>query len=129
MELSHLMPQALAALQTVLSYFQTGFYHVNGVQGLLIAAVLAYTMSSWRRLPMTVLMAVAAHVALSVMIPVLANGAAFRLPPLVELGYIKYLASLLAGYVVVISLFFLVKTAVLGGGGSHGHSAGHDHGH
>jgi hypothetical protein len=129
MELSHLMPQALAVLQTVASYFQTGFYHVNGVQGLLIAAVLAYTMPNWGRLPMTALMAVAAHVALSIMIPVLATGAAFRLPPLVELQYIKYLASLLAGYVVVISLFFLVKSAVLGGGGSHGHSAGHDHGH
>jgi len=128
MELSHLMPQVLAVLQTVVSYFQTGFYHVNGVQGLLIAAVLAYTMSSWRRLPMTVVMAVAAHVALGVMLPVLANGAAFRLPPLVELDYIKYLASLLAGYLVVVSLFFLVKSAVLGGGG-HGHSAGHDHGH
>jgi hypothetical protein len=129
MELSHLMPLAQDALQTLLTYFQTGFHHVNGVQGLLVAAVLAYTMSSWRRLPSTVLMAVAAHVALGVMIPVLANGAAFRLPPLVELDYLKYLASLLAGYLVVVSLFFLVKSAVLGGGASHGHNAGHDHGH
>ena len=118
------MEQAKQILFTIISYFQEGFYHVNGVQGLLIAAVLAYMMPSWRRLPMTALLAVAAHVALSVMIPVLARGAAFKLPPLVELDYLKFLAALFAGYLVVVSIFFLVKTAVLGGG-SQSHSAGH----
>ena len=48
-----------------------------------------------------------------------------RLPPLVELQYWKYMAALFAGYLVVISIFFIVKTVVLGGRGS----ASHDHGH
>ena len=120
------MEQAKEVLQIVLSYFQTGFYHVNGVQGLLIAAVLAYMMPAWRRLPVTALIAVIANVALTVMIPVLANGAAFKLPPVVEVDYWKYLASLFAGYLIVISIFFLVKSLVLGGaGGGHAHDSGH----
>lgn len=125
MELSQLMAYAQDALQTVLTYFQTGFYHVNGAQGLLIAVVFAYLMPNWQRLPVTAAVAVLAHVALNVMLPVLANGGAFRLPPLVEVQYWKYMAALFAGYLVVISIFFIVKSVVVGGRGS----ASHDHGH
>jgi hypothetical protein len=115
------MQEAKDVLQIILSYFQTGFYHVNGVQGLLIAAVLAYMMPSWRRLPVTAVVAVIANVALTVMIPVLSNGAAFKLPPVVEIEYWKYLASLFAGYLIVVSIFFLVKSLMLGGSGGHAH--------
>ena len=123
--MEHSMELAQSILHIVLGYFQAGFYHVNGVQGLLIAGVLAYSMPTWQRLPSTAVVAVIAQVILGVMLPVLANGSALKLPPLVEVGYWKYLAELFAGYLLVVALFFFVKSLVLGGSGGHSHSHGH----
>ena len=110
------MEQVQEVLSAVLSYFQAGFYRVNGVQGLLIAAVFAYMMPRWGRLLVTALGAVVAHAVLDVMVPVLARSAAFQLPPLVEIEDWKYLLSIYAGYLIVISVFFLVKSLLLRGG-------------
>lgn len=127
MDLAHISELAQGILLTVLNYFQTGFHHVNGAQGLLVAVVFAYLMPGWQRLPVTAGAAMITHIGLSVMIPVLANGGSFRLPPLVDVEYWKYMAALFAGYLVVVAIFFLLKTVVVGNRG--GHSAGHDHGH
>jgi len=117
------MEQAQDILELIWSYFQFGFYQVNTVRGLLIAAIVAYMMGNWRQLLPTTLLAVLAHAILSVMLPVLASGAAFKLPPLVELTYWKQLLALAAGYLIIISVFFLIKMLVLqragGGGGGH----------
>jgi hypothetical protein len=82
-------------------------------------------MGGWRQLLPTTLLAVLVHAMLSVMLPVLSTGAAFKLPPLVELSYWKQLLALAAGYLIIISVFFIVKTVVLrravGGGHGHGH--------
>jgi len=119
------MELAQDILQTIWGYFQVGFYYVNTVQGLLIAAIVAYMMASWRQLLPTTLLAVLVHAMLSVMLPVLSAGAAFKLPPLVELSYWKQLLALAAGYLIIISVFYIVKTVVLrravGGGQGHGH--------
>lgn len=103
-------------LNIVLGIVQAGFYRVNGVQGLLVAVAFAYLMPRWGRLLVTALGAVVAMVILEVMVPVLARSAAFHLPPLVEVEYWKYLGSLYAGFLIVISVFFLVKTLLLRGG-------------
>lgn len=113
------MEQVQDIFQTIWSYFQVGFYHVNTVQGLLIAAIVAYMMGSWRQLLPTTLLAVFAHAILNIMIPVLANGAAFKLPPLVEFSFWKSMLALFGGYLIVISIFFVVKTVVLRRAGGH----------
>jgi hypothetical protein len=113
------MEQVQEIFQTIWSYFQFGFYQVNTVKGLLIAAIVAYMMGNWRQLVPSTLLAVLVHVILSVMIPVLASGSAFKLPPLVELSYWNGMLSLFAGYLIVVSVFFIVKTVVLRRSGGH----------
>jgi membrane-bound metal-dependent hydrolase YbcI (DUF457 family) len=113
-----LIQQFLAAVN---DYMQTGFYKVNAVQGLLIAIVAAYLLPAWSRLFVVALGAVLVHVLLDVMIPVLGRNAAFRLPPLVDIEYWRYLLALYIGFLIVIPVFYLVKLLVLRGGGGGGH--------
>jgi hypothetical protein len=100
-------------------YLQTGFYKVNAVQGLLIAVVAAYFLQRWSRLFVVALGATLVHVALDVMIPVLGRNAAFRLPPLVDVEYWRYVLALYIGFLIVIPVFYLVKILMLRGGGGH----------
>ena len=102
-------------LDAVMEYFRSGFYSVNGVKGLLIAILAAYYLHEWRRIFIVALGAVAAHVVLDVMIPVIVASAPFALPPIVEPSYWQMLLKLYAGYLIVISVFFLVKRLLQGG--------------
>jgi membrane-bound metal-dependent hydrolase YbcI (DUF457 family) len=106
---------------TVNDYMQTGFYKVNAIQGLLIAIVAAYALPKWNRLFIVALGAVVAHVILDVMIPVVGRNAAFRLPPLVDIEYWRYLLALYIGFLIIIPVFYLVKIFVLRGSGGGGH--------
>lgn len=107
---------------TVNDYMQTGFYKVNAIQGLLIAIAAAYFLTAWKRLFIVALGAVLAHVILDVMIPVVSRNGAFRLPPLVDIEYWRYLLALYIGFLIIIPVFYLVKILVLrGGGGGGGH--------
>jgi hypothetical protein len=96
-------------------YMQTGFYKVNAVQGLIIAMVAAYLLSKWGRIFVIAVGATLVHAIFDVMIPVLARSAAFRLPPLVDLEYWRYLLALYIGFLIVISVFYVLKRVVLRG--------------
>lgn len=98
-------------------YMHAGFYKVNAVQGLLIAMVAAYLLSKWSRIFVVALGATLVHVILDVMIPVLGRNAAFRLPPLVDIEYWRYLLALYIGFLIIIPVFYLIKIIVLRGGG------------
>jgi hypothetical protein len=100
----------------VMEYFRSGFYSVNGLKGLLIAILAAYYLIEWRRIFIVALGAVAAHVVLDVLIPVIVWSGPFALPPIVEPSYWQMLLKLYAGYLIVISVFFLVKRLMQGGG-------------
>ena len=100
-------------------YMQTGFYKVNAVQGLLIAVVAAYLLPRWNRIFIVALGAVLVHVIFDVMIPVLGRNAAFRLPPLVDVEYWRYLLALYVGFLIIIPVFYLVKILILRGSRSH----------
>jgi hypothetical protein len=109
------MESAQQILDAVTEYFRSGFYNVNGVKGLLIALLAAYYLTEWRRIFVVALGGVAAHVVLDVMIPVIVVSAPFALPPIVEVSYWQTLLKLYAGYLIVISVFFLVKRLLQGG--------------
>jgi hypothetical protein len=114
-----LVQQFFAAVN---DYMQTGFYKVNAIQGLLIAIVAAYLLPAWKQLFVYALGAVLFHVVFDVMIPVLGRNAAFRLPPLVDVEYWRYLLALYIGFLIIIPVFYLVKTLMLRGGhGGGGH--------
>lgn len=103
----------------VANYMQTGFYRINALQGLLIAIGAAYFLHKWTSVFVMAVGAVLVHVILDVMIPVLGTAAAFRLPPLVESEYWRYLLTLYVGYLLVITVFYVIKRVLLQGGARH----------
>ncbi len=102
-------------LNEILAFFREGFHHVNAIQGLIIALVAAIIMPRWRRLLPTAFIATVVHILADMLIPVVARHAAFHLPDLVSLGFWRFVATLFLGYIVVISVFFLMKRFVAGG--------------
>lgn len=102
--------------------FRDGFAHVNGALGLIIAVFATYLMTEWKAIWATALGATVAHLISVIMIPVLANERSFQLPPdLLELSYWKTAAALFLGYLVVIAVFFFVKTRLLPSKEAHAH--------
>ncbi len=93
-------------------YMQTGFYKVNAIQGLLIAIGAAVLLPKWSRIFFVSLGATLVHVMFDVMIPVLARNGPFRLPPLVDVEYWRYLLALYIGFLIIISVFYIVKRVV-----------------
>lgn len=108
-------------LDVILDFFRDGFAHVNAMLGLLIALYSAYRMSEWTNLWKLALGAVLIHIIAMILIPMIDHDAPFRLPPLLDVEYWKFLFALFLGYIVAIAAFFFVKTNVLkgGGGGEH----------
>ena len=49
----------------------------------------------------------------------LARNGSFRLPPLVDVEYWRYLLALYIGFLIIIPVFYLVKLLILRGGGGH----------
>lgn len=95
-------------------YLQSGFAQINAVQGLFIAIVAAFLMYRWIDVFTVALAATVIHVVADVMLPVLANSAPFRLPPLVDGAFWRYFLALYLGYLVVISVFYIVKRVLIG---------------
>jgi hypothetical protein len=100
-------------------YLQTGFQQINAFQGLLVAVVAAFMLHSFGGVFLMALGATVAHIALDVLVPVLAKTADFQLPPLVDSEYWKYMLALYVGYLVVITAFYAVKRFLLSGGHAH----------
>jgi hypothetical protein len=97
-------------------YFRTGFHDVNQILGLLIAIGAAYFLSKYSRIFVIALAALVFYVIAEVMIPVVANHAQFQLPNMVEQGYWQRLAAIYAGFLLIITVFYVVKKMVLRGG-------------
>ena len=100
----------------VWGYFREGFHDVNAILGLLIAIGAAYVLSKYSRIFVVALGAVVFYMIAQVMLPVLANNAAFRLPPLVEGAYWQKMVAIYAGFLIIITVFYIVKRTMLKGG-------------
>ena len=103
-----------AILSGLFGLAQGGFDGVNQVMGLLIAVIAALLMPAWSRLWATALGAALVHVAIGVIRPVL-DGGALVLPDLLTLTFWMGVLALFLGYAIVIAVFFLIKSLVLGG--------------
>jgi len=119
------MEQVKYYLHEFLNFLQTGahegFGHVNALLGILIALYATYLLHEFKKIWRMAFFATILHRFAEIMLPVLANGSSFRLPPnLIELSYWEATAFLYIGYVIVIAVLFFIKTRVLtGGGGGH----------
>ena len=115
------MDQVTHYLNEALDFLRVGFDHVNAVLGLIIALFATFKLSTWQRLWEIALAATLVHIVAIVLIPVVDHNAPFQLPPLVTLGFWRDALALYVGYVIVIAVFFFLKTKLLKGGGSGGH--------
>ncbi len=103
-------------IDDIVSFLRSGFGEVNQVQGLLIALAATVFMGSWKQwLPIGLLAAVV-HIAVDTLAPVLANGAAFRLPDIMSEEFWRWAAILFVGYLIVIAVFFFIKRLLLRSG-------------
>ncbi len=100
-------------LDQALDFMRRGYANVNAVQGLLIALVATYLLHDYRRILAISLGATLVHLAVDLMLPVLADNAAFSLPDIFARWYWEYALSLFVGFVIVISIFFLIKRVLL----------------
>lgn len=105
-------------LDSLLAFMRTGFNEANQTQALLIALAATIFMQSWRQwLPVAVL-AVVVHVAVDVIVPVLAGRGEFRLPPLMEGEFWQMAGARFVGYLIVIAIFFMIKRLLFRGRGA-----------
>ena len=100
-------------VNAVLDFFRAGFDQVNAVQGLIIALVAALVLPDWRRLPLFSIAAAMVHILVDTLLPVLANGAGLALPDILHLSFWRYAASLIAGYLVVIAVLFVLRRLIV----------------
>lgn len=111
-------------VNVILDFFREGFHQgfaqVNAVLGLIIAVIAAFMLGRWSRLLAVALGATIVHLIARVLIPVVANHAAFKLPSnLMDMSYWRGALALYLGYLVVIAVFFLIRRIVFGRGGGH----------
>jgi hypothetical protein len=99
------------------NFLHQGFNNVNAVKGLIIALIAAIMLENWKRLWGVALGATLMDVIISAMTPVLAHQAEFRMPPLTGMPFWRHVLALYLGYLIVIGVFFFVRTSFMRGGG------------
>jgi hypothetical protein len=107
-------------VQSWLDYFwellRVGFHDINAqILGLLVAMLAAYFLSKWQRVFIVAIGAVVAFLVAQVMIGVIAQNQKFQLPSwLVDDP--QRLLGIYAGFILVITIFYVVKKMMLKSG-------------
>lgn len=108
------MEQVMQYAQPVLDFFAAGFNQVNAVQGIIIGVLAAFVLREYRRILVVSLVAAIVHVVVDAAMPVI-QGAELKLPPLADLGWWQYAATLFVGYIVIITVFYILKRLLIRG--------------
>jgi len=103
--------QAVAALRD-------GFGQINHPQGLIIALIAALLMPSWRQLLVFALLGTALHLAVNYLPDVLRGGS---LPNFLVEGFWTTALGYFLGYLIIIGVFFFLKSLVAKGGAKAAH--------
>lgn len=114
------MDAVLQFLNDVVVLFRSGFNQVNMLLGIAIALVASFQLSAWRYLWKTALAALGFHIVASVVAPVIDHGARLQLPPLLDLATWRNWLAIYVGYVILITLFYFLRTQLSKSGGGHG---------
>ena len=94
-------------------FFREGFNQVNALEGLIIALIAVLFVPAWKQVITVALGATLATIIINALLPVLADNARFRLPPLTEPSFWHFVAVLFVGYLIVIGVFFFLKRLFL----------------
>lgn len=104
-----------AFFSSVLEFFQAGFAQVNAAQGLIIAVIVVILMARWAQLWLFTLAATLVYALIEHFWPIVRSGTELRLPNITEPSYWQHLAALYVGLLIIIAIFFLVKSVLFGG--------------
>jgi hypothetical protein len=96
----------------ILDFLKAGFTEVNALQGLLIALFATVLMKRWAQIFAISLGAAAFYVVVEWIIPIATQGAAIKLPEIVNVEFWKHVGTLFVGFVIIVSMFFAVKSVV-----------------
>ena len=107
------MDQILHFLDGVLVLFRSGFNQVNAYLGLIIALIAAFQLTHWKKLWEMAVAAAAFHIVALMMAPAIDHGAPVRLPALLDASFWRNLLAIYVGYVILITLFFFLRTRLL----------------
>jgi hypothetical protein len=107
-------------LNPILDFLQTGFDKVNAVQGLLIALFATVLMRKWAQLFIVAAGATLFYVALNAVIPILTKGGEIKLPRVVDIVFWQDALSFFVGFVIIIAMFFAVKSVLFRSAVDHG---------
>lgn len=109
-------------IDTAVNYLRDGFANINNPKGLLIALAATIFMGSWRQWIPIALVAVIFHIAIERLAPVLANNQGdVSLPPLMEEAFWTQAGVLFLGYLIVIAIFFFLKSLLFRGSTARAH--------
>lgn len=108
------MEDAMQYVQPVLDFFAAGFNQVNAIQGIVIAVLAAFVLREYRRILVVSLVAAVVHVVVDTVMPVV-QGAELKLPPLADMAWWQYAATLFVGYIVIITVFYILKRLLIRG--------------
>ncbi|CDO58852.1 hypothetical protein BN1012_Phect638 [Candidatus Phaeomarinobacter ectocarpi] len=108
------MEDALQLVQPVLDFFAAGFNQVNAIQGIIIGVLAAFVLRQYSRILVISFVATLVHLIVDTALPVI-RGAELKLPPLADLEWWKYVLLLYVGYLVVITVIYILKRILIRG--------------
>lgn len=106
------MQQVQSILDAAMTYIQSSFQLVNAWQGLLVALVAVFFLKKWRQLLVVTLVAALAYVLVEHFWPIVMGGARVRLPDVTKVPFWSRLGAVYVGELLVIGIFFAVKSAI-----------------
>jgi len=98
----------------ILNYFQNGFDSVNAWQGIVVALLAVIVMRRWGQLLLITLGAAVVYLLVEHFWPIVTQGAELRLPYVTEPQFWQRLGAVYAGLLIIIAMFFAVKSVLLG---------------
>ena len=105
-----------------MAFLQSGFYAVNGPQGLIIALLAVVIMQKWGQWLTLTLGATICYAIVEAVKPIVFGKGELKLPPVVEPSYWMQVGALFVGLAIIIAMFFAVKSVLFlrgaGGGGA-----------
>ncbi|MBL8551231.1 MAG: hypothetical protein JNJ73_14690 [Hyphomonadaceae bacterium] len=98
----------------ILQFLQNGFAEVNAPAGLIIALITVFVMQRWGQLWVITLVAAIVYALVDHFIPILQNNSALRLPNVTDVAFWQTLAARYVGLLIIIAMFFAVKSVLFG---------------
>lgn len=100
----------------ILEYFQNGFATVNAWQGAAVALIAVFLMSRWGQILIVTLGAAIVYLLVEHFYPIVMGQREFELPYVTEQSFWVRLGAVYAGLLIIIAMFFAVKSLFLGRG-------------